>query len=106
MDDVLKRVLEAEQRAQRLVDDALEQQKRMLELGREEAQQEEKRFESRMHEMKIDLENKSEAEAARTIAQMERRAEENRASLRASADALRVDARDAAVRIIADPDRL
>ncbi|MDJ0700108.1 MAG: hypothetical protein QNJ07_09645 [Woeseiaceae bacterium] len=106
MDDVLKRVLEAEQRAQRLVDDALEQQKKMLERAREEAQENEQRFESRMHELRLDLENKSEAEAARTIAQMERRAEENRANLRASAAKFRDDALDAAISIILDPDRL
>ncbi len=106
MDDVLKRVLEAEQRAQRLVDDALEQQQAMLERAREEAQENVRRFESRMHEMRLDLENKSEAEAARTIAQMERRFEENRASLHASAERFHREALEAAVRIVADPDRL
>ena len=61
MDDLLRSMLEAEQRAQRLVDHALEEQKKMLEGAREEAQEAEKRFETRMHEMRLDLENKAEA---------------------------------------------
>ncbi len=106
MNDVLKRMLDAEQRAQRLVDDALEQQKAMLERAREQAHEAEKRFESRMHDLRHELESKAEAEAARTIAQMERRSRENRDQLRASADECRHDAIDAAIRIVADPDRL
>ena len=93
-------------RAQRLVDGALEQQEKMLEQAREEAQEHERRFKSRMQKLRIDLENKSEAEAARSIAQMERRAQERKESLRASAERLREEALDAAVRLVADPDRV
>lgn len=106
MNDVLKRMLDAEQRAQRLVDDALEQQKKMLELAREEAHEAEQRFESRMHDLRHDLENKAEAEAARTISQMERRSREHREQLKASAEDCRHDAVDAVVSIVTDPERL
>ena len=106
MDDLLKRMLEAEQRAQRLVDDALEEQKKMLARAREEAQKAEEHFESRMQELRLDLENKAEAEAARTIAQMERRSKENLEQLNAAADQFREEACEAAMRIVADPERL
>lgn len=106
MNDVLKRMLDAERRAQRLVDDALEQQRKMLERAREEAHEAEERFESRMHDLRHDLERRAETEAARTIAQMERRSRENREQLKASAEDCRQDAIDAAVRIITDPGRL
>lgn len=106
MDDVLKRMLDAEQRAQRLVDDALEQQKKMLERAREEAHEAEQRFETRMNELRLDLHNKAEAEAERTIAQMERRSKENLAQLHASAEKFREDACEAAIRIITDRERL
>lgn len=106
MDDLLRSMLEAEQRAQRLVDDALEEQKKMLESAREEAQEAEQRFETRMHELRLDLENKAEAEAARTIAQMERRSKENLEALNASAEQFREDAREAAILILTDAARL
>ena len=106
MDDLLKRMLEAEQRAQRLVDDALEEQKKMLERAREEAQKAEKHFEARMQEVRLDLENKAEAEAARTIAQMERRSKENLEQLNAAAEKFREEACEAAMQIVTDPERL
>jgi len=106
LDDLLKRMLEAERRAQRLVDDALEEQNKMLERAREEAQEADKRFESRMHEQRLDLENKAEAEAARTIAQMERRSKENLEKLRASARQSHEEACEAALNIVADENRL
>lgn len=106
MDDLLKSMLEAEQRAQRLVDDALNEQKKMLERAREEAQEAEKRFETRMHELRLDLENKAEAEAARTISQLERRHKENLDQLGSAAEKFREEACEAAIRIITDPDRL
>ena len=106
MDDSLKRLLDAEQRAQRMVDDALEQQEKLLLRARQEAVDAETRFRNAMRELRRSLDSKAEEEAARSIAELERRAEERRQELQTLAEQYREEASDAAVRILTDPDRL
>jgi vacuolar-type H+-ATPase subunit H len=106
MSDALKRLLEAEQRAQQIVDDALEQQEQTLEQARLDAREAEQRFETSMHELRRNLDTRSEEEAASAIAQMERRYHERRQSLQELAEQHREDACEAAISIVIDPERL
>lgn len=106
MDDALKRLLDAEQRAEKMVDDALEQRDRMIHRAREEAQEAEQHFVTSMRELRRSLNAKAEEEAARSIAEMERRSEEQRQELQSMAEHFRKDACDAAVNLLTDPRRL
>ena len=106
MDDSLKRLLDAEQRAQRMVDDALEQQEKFLLQARQEANEAEVRFRNAMRELRLSLDTKAEEEAARSIAELERRSEEHRQELQTLAEQYREEASDAAIRILMDADRL
>lgn len=106
MDDSLKRLLDAEQRAQRMVDDALEQQEKQLLKAREEAHEAEVRFKNAMRELRLSLDSKAEEEAARNIAELERRSEERKQELQSMAEQYRAQASEAAIGILVDPDRL
>ena len=55
MNESLERLLDAEQRARRLVDDALAQRDRTLEKARHEAEEAERQFENRMQELRRGL---------------------------------------------------
>lgn len=106
MDDSLKRLLDAEQRAQRLVDDAQAQQEKLLLQARHEANDAEMRFRNAMRELRLSLDTKAEEEAARSIAELERRTEEQQQELQSMAEQYREEASSAAIRILMDPDRL
>ena len=106
MDDALRRLLDAEQRAQEMVDEALAKQEQTLLNARKEAHEAEEHFKTNMRELRRSLNAKAEEEAERTIAEMERRAEEHRLELQAMAEQFRKEARDAAAAILTDPERL
>ena len=106
MDDSLKRLLDAEQRAQRLVDDALEQQEKLLLKARDEAHEAEVRFKNAMRELRLSLDSKAEEEAMRSIAELERRSEERKQELQSMAEQYRHEASDAAIGILMDAERL
>ena len=106
MDDALKRLLDAEQRAQELVDEAIAKQEQTLLHARQEAHDAEEHFKTNMRELRRSLNAKAEEEAERSVAEMERRAEEHRQELRSMAEQFRKEALDAAVALLTDPERL
>ena len=106
MDDALKRLLDAERRAQELVDQALAKQEDTLLQARQEAHDAEEHFKTKIRELRRSLNAKAEEEAERSIAEMERRAEEHRQELRLMAEQAGNDALNAAVAILTDRERL
>lgn len=105
MSESLERLLEAEQRARRLVDDALAERDQALEKARDEAQDAERQFEARMQELRRSLKAGAEGKAAQRIGEMEREFAERGTRLRELADTHRDEALEAAVALLTDTTR-
>ena len=106
MNDSLERLLDAEQRARRLVDDALAERDRTLERARHEAEDAEQKFETRMQELRHGLRAGAEKRAAKRIGELEREFAERGDRLRELAGTHRDGALDAAVALLTDTNRL
>lgn len=103
MDDMLKRLLDAEMRAQALVDQAFHQRDRMMEQAHEETRIAGERFKARIPEVQSDFVSKARKRADQTISELERRHEERRLELVAMAEERREDAAEAVIAFILDP---
>jgi vacuolar-type H+-ATPase subunit H len=106
MEDTLKRLLDAELRAQALVDQAFHQRDHMLEQAREETRIAEERFKARIPEVQSAFVSKAEKRADQTISELERRHDERRSELEAMAEGRREDAAEAAIAYILDSSHL
>ena len=106
MNESLERLLDAEQRARRLVDDALAQRDRTLEKARHEAEEAERQFENRMQELRRGLRAGAEERAGQRIGEMEREFAERGRRLRELAGQHRDEALEAAVELLTDATRL
>ena len=106
MNESLERLLDAEQRARRLVDDALAQRDRTLEKARHEAEEAERQFENRMAELRRGLRAGAEERAGQRIGEMEREFAERGRRLRELAGMHRDGALEAAVELLTDATRL
>ncbi len=93
MEDALKRLLDAEVKAQGQVDDALKERDRIVAQAREEARNAEQRFNKRIPGIHDSFRGKAEERARQSIAEMQRRFDEHGASMKAAAE----KAADAAV---------
>jgi vacuolar-type H+-ATPase subunit H len=102
----LERLLNAEQRARRLVDDALAERDRILERARHEAEDAERQFGSHMVELRHGLLAGAEKRAAQRIGEMEREFAERGGRQREQAGMHRDDALEAAVELLTDATRL
>ena len=106
MEDTLKRLLDAELRAQALVDQAFKERDRMVEKALEEARSAEQRFTARIPEIQASFVSKAEERADQTIAELERRFAERRQSLEAMADERRQEAAETAIAVVLDSTRI
>lgn len=104
MDDALKRLLEAEQRAEQLAQQAEHDQDRMIQAALREARTEEERFQARIPEIHSSFLEKAEARAEQTIKELKKRYDERHAQLREMAEAREGEALDAAFVLLCDPE--
>ena len=81
MDDALKRLLEAEQKAEALVAKAREERDRLVQQALEEVKTADARFRARIPELQGGFRNKAEERAEQAVAEIRRRHQERRAQL-------------------------
>jgi vacuolar-type H+-ATPase subunit H len=82
MDDTLKRLLEAEMRAERLAQEAEEEAARLVQAAVAEAKAQEERFRARIPDLHRGFIQKSAERAEQTIAELKRRYDERHIQLR------------------------
>jgi len=86
MDDALKRLLDAEVKAQGQVDEALKERDRLVAQAREEARNAEERFNKRIPGIHESFSGKAEERARQSIAEMQRRYDEYAKRMKAAAE--------------------
>ncbi len=96
MDDTLKRLLEAEMRAEGLAQQAEEEAERLVQAAAAEAKAQEERFRARIPDIHRGYIQKSEERAEQTIAELKRRYDERHVQLRNMAEEREEDALAAA----------
>lgn len=105
MKDGLTKLLEAEDKAQGIIDEAMRRRDRMVEEANENAAKAQRQFEARLPELRQSFITKGEERAEHTVAEMERRFAERLEQLDEMAKEHEADALRAAVQIILDPER-
>lgn len=105
MEDVLKRLLEAETRAEAVVADATARREQILRQATDDARAAELRFEQRIPEIQGSFSGKAEERAQQAIAELKRRYEERHKSLRALAERQTAEAVNAAVAILLNAEK-
>jgi vacuolar-type H+-ATPase subunit H len=102
MDDILKRLLDAEVRAETLAQQAERDQERLIQEAIQEARAEEERFRSQIPELHRGYTRKAEERAEQTIAELRRRYDERHVRLRDTAEEHEEDALKAAFALLID----
>lgn len=105
LDQTLKRLLDAEDRARSLVDEAQAEQARILDEAREQAREDERQFEKRMEALRTSLASQAEQEAERHIGELQRRFDERSRELRNLAVAHHEAAIDLAISVVVGTER-
>ncbi|HEX9178936.1 MAG TPA: hypothetical protein VF859_00960 [Burkholderiales bacterium] len=105
MEDVLKRLLDAEARAEAVVADATAKREQIMRQATDEARAAELRFEKRIPEIQGAFSGKAEERAQQAVAELKRRYDERHKSLRALAERQTQGAVDAAVAILLDAEK-
>jgi V/A-type H+/Na+-transporting ATPase subunit G/H len=100
VDEVLKRLLNAELEAERIVARADEERQTIIEQAKRDAHAEEQQFAERVAEIRASFQRQAEQRALQTIAEMQRRYGEQERVLRASANMNEQRALDEAIDII------
>ena len=103
MEDILKHLLEAESRAETIVEEAEQERARIIQQALDNVKQIEDRFEAGLPELRISFTSKAEERAAQEIAGMQRRYDERSRDLRSRAEQREEDALAAAIALITDP---
>jgi V/A-type H+/Na+-transporting ATPase subunit G/H len=105
MEDILKRLLEAEARAEAVVADANARREQIVKQATEEARAGELRFEERIPEIQESFVSKAEERAQQAIAEIKRRYDERQKQLRALAEERTHEAVNAAVAVLLDVEK-
>ncbi|HEX6828044.1 MAG TPA: hypothetical protein VF104_03595 [Burkholderiales bacterium] len=105
MEDVLKRLLEAEARAEALVAEATAKREQIVRQATEEVRAAELRFEERIPEIQHSFASKAQERAEQAVAELKRRYEERHKSLLALAERQADEAMNAALAIILDAEK-
>lgn len=100
MEDTLKRLLDAESRAEKLVDEAKAERRLTIEKALHHVQVEEKRFNARIPEIHADFLRKAEAHAEQTVGELQRRYRERTEQLREAAANHEEEALNAAINFL------
>lgn len=86
MKDILKRLLDAEIKAQNLVNEAKQQRDTIISEAQEEVQRAEERFNARIPEIYSSFENKAQERAGQAINELKRRCDERCRELESEAE--------------------
>jgi vacuolar-type H+-ATPase subunit H len=104
MSDELQRLLEAEARAQAVIDEATGKRQRMVEDALAAAHEAETRFEAGRAELRAPFLSEAKVRADRVVAELARKYAERQRTLRALAARHEADAVQAALSLLLDPD--
>ena len=104
MDDTLKRLLDAEVRAEKIARQADQARERLIQSALLEARAEEERFEARIPELHASFQKKSDARAEQTNTELKRRYDERHMRLRNLAEEREDEALEAAFELLTDPE--
>jgi hypothetical protein len=104
MDDSLQRLLDAEARAEKIVQQADLEREDTIQSALMEARAEDDRFEARIPELHASFVEKAEARAGQTIQEIKRRFDERHAELRDFAELREEEALEAAFSLLVDPE--
>ncbi len=105
VEDELKRLLDAELRAEALVEQANTEREAIIHKALDDARIAEERFQARIPELRASFLEKAEDRAAQAVAELARRYEERADRMRALAQEREREATDVAVAWVLDPDR-
>ena len=103
MDDTLKRLLDAELRAEKLASDAEQAQERIIQAAIREASSRDERFTARIPDLHRAFIQKAEERAEQTVAELKRRYDERQLQLREMAEEHEQDALKGAFALLIDP---
>ncbi|MBK5968928.1 MULTISPECIES: ATPase [Thiorhodovibrio] len=102
MDDTLKRLLDAEVRAEQIAQDAEREQERVIQQAMQDARATEERFRASIPELHRGQIDKADERAEQTIAELHRRYDERHIQLRDMAEQREAEALDAAFALLTD----
>jgi vacuolar-type H+-ATPase subunit H len=105
MDETLKRLLDAEMRAERIAQDAEQERERIIQTAMADARAEDQRFTARVPDLHRGFIDKAEERAEQTIAELKRRYDERHVQLRDLAEQREDEALDVAFTLLIDPAR-
>lgn len=105
MDDTLKRLLDAEMRAERLAQQAEEEQEHTIQHAMADAKADNDRFTARIPDLHRSFIVKAEERAEQNIAELRRRYDERHNQLRDQAEQREEDAMEAAFQTLIGPER-
>lgn len=105
MDDTLKRLLDAEMKAEKLALEAEQEQERIIQSAIRDARAEDERFTARIPDLHRGFIDKAEERAEQTVAELRRRYEERHVQLRESAEEREQEALEAAFALLLDTQR-
>ena len=103
MDDQLQRLLEAESRAQGIIDDASRQRQRLIDEALAAAREAEARFEAGRGELRAPFLHEAQGRAEQAVAELARKYGERQRTLRELASRHETEAVDAALTLLLDP---
>lgn len=104
MDETLQRLLDAEKRAETIVQQADEERDRIIQGALHEAHAEEERFEARIPELHNAFIEKAEQRAIQTNSELKKRYDEHHMLLRTTAETREAEALSAAFELLIAPD--
>ena len=105
MDETLKRLLDAEMRAERIAQDAEQERERIIQAAMADARAEDQRFTARVPDLHRGFINKAQERAEQTIAELKRRYDERHVQLRDLAEQREDEALEVAFTLLVDPAR-
>lgn len=103
MDETLKRLLDAEMRAEKLAQDAEREQERTIQSAVDQARSEDQRFTARIPDLHRGFIEKAEERAEQTVAELKRRYDERHVLLRDMTEEREEEALRAATALLLDP---
>ncbi|CAK0747703.1 (H+)-ATPase G subunit [Gammaproteobacteria bacterium] len=106
MEAILKRLLDAEVKAQHLVDQADGERELIIREALADAQAANERFTARIPELQSSFIDKAQERATQAVGEMRRRYEERLAMLKQLAEERREEAIEAAVAVVLDPSQV
>ncbi|HNQ04448.1 MAG TPA: hypothetical protein PKH69_07525 [Thiobacillaceae bacterium] len=105
MDDPLKRLLDAEARARKIIEAASQDRQQIVDEALASAQEAEARFEAQRGELRAPFLREATSRAEQAVAELVRKYEERQRSLRDMASRHEREAVSAALNLLLDPDR-